>query len=389
MVMNISRAYLVVPKLVEQPTWGGAYIVKTKGWESTDYGSKYIGQSYELFSESNLSFVTDTGDGDFVPDMDGTTPHSFSIAHLISEHPEAVLGTNNIERFGAEIKTLIKFTQAKGNSFQLHIKPGVQHAVWRAKPESWYYFEEGLATLGISDISKIDKYRTACATVERYMHSLSERIKQGTLSFHKATEMANIFITGQKMYSYVNTISIPKNTVVDLHEGGTHHSWEEDNERYPHGNILYEVQVDVRDDVSTLRSFDKGKFTEGGSTRTLHIEDYFRFLDRSPEANNPDTFMQKPRTIYTGGGITMSQVFDTPYYKMQRLDITKQVNNEYTKPGRRSFHHLFVMDGAVGYTDTSCNITEKKGHSLFVPACVEGYELTPLKGNCSVLKKYL
>ena len=49
------QPYIVVPTLIEQPTWGGEYIGNLKGLAQENLGGKKIGQSYELFRDSNLS----------------------------------------------------------------------------------------------------------------------------------------------------------------------------------------------------------------------------------------------------------------------------------------------------------------------------------------------
>ncbi|QQR52772.1 hypothetical protein IPG36_01470 [bacterium] len=60
---ELRRPYLVIPKLIKQPTWGGSYIVAAKGWSDHEgLGDLKIGQSYELFSGSNLSLLTSTDD---------------------------------------------------------------------------------------------------------------------------------------------------------------------------------------------------------------------------------------------------------------------------------------------------------------------------------------
>ena len=64
--MDTKRPYLVIPKLVEQPTWGGQYIADVKGWlRLQGLDQLKIGQSYELFSGSNLSLCDTTLDSSF------------------------------------------------------------------------------------------------------------------------------------------------------------------------------------------------------------------------------------------------------------------------------------------------------------------------------------
>ena len=67
---DLKRPYLVIPKLIEQPTWGGQYIVTTKGWlHHSNWAELKIGQSYELFSGSNLSLLTSSEDPNFTGEL--------------------------------------------------------------------------------------------------------------------------------------------------------------------------------------------------------------------------------------------------------------------------------------------------------------------------------
>ncbi len=72
--------------------------------------------------------------------------------------------------------------------------------------------------------------------------------------------------------------------VIDLTAGGIHHSWEEDNDRFPDGNLVYEVQVDVPDDRCSMRGFDKGKFLDDGGLRPTHVADYLATIEQDAGA---------------------------------------------------------------------------------------------------------
>ena len=51
----LAKIYLIIPKLIEQPTWGGDYILNFKNWQNQDvFKGLKIGQSYELYSETKL-----------------------------------------------------------------------------------------------------------------------------------------------------------------------------------------------------------------------------------------------------------------------------------------------------------------------------------------------
>ena len=122
----------------------------------TDFRSyfkgKKIGQSYELYGKSKLAVnITDSSDKKFTPEfsfLQIRDAEFITLSDLVKENPADMLGEKVYTQFG-EMPLLIKFTQALGNSFQLHIKPDQQSEKWQPKAESWYYFEKGLLTFGI------------------------------------------------------------------------------------------------------------------------------------------------------------------------------------------------------------------------------------------------
>ena len=305
--MNILKPYLVIPKLISQPTWGGDMIVKMKSWDTDlSLGNLKIGQSYELFSGSKLSTSsTDSSSPEFRPEVGNADsdeieaqfalqPNTYtSLDDLISADPVGVLGKTVYEKHGI-MPLLNKINHATGNSFQLHIPSGTPHDRWKAKPESWYYFEDGLVTFGIKKGIDVEDYKQCCLDVEAKMKELSQLCMTGVLEIGSAREQARDYIIQHHPKQFVNEHVIEKDTLLDLSGGGIHHSWEEDTTRFPIGNFLYEVQYDVMDPVSTIRAFDQGKIKGDGSIREIHVTDYFRFLDRSDETNDISNALRKP-----------------------------------------------------------------------------------------------
>jgi hypothetical protein len=125
------------------------------------------------------------------------------------------------------------------------------------------------------------------------------------LSYKDAVSQLQNAIQGENPTKFVNVHRVKKHAIVDLSNGGIHHSWEEDPAAIPLGNIVYEVQLDVTDEDSTIRSFDKGKMQQNGDVREIHVEDYFKYLDTRPETNNLSLAVQKR---------TGSSLLSTPYY---------------------------------------------------------------------------
>lgn len=389
------RPYLVIPKLIEQPTWGGTYIAQTKNWQDQEaLRDKKIGQSYELYDKSNLSLVTDSGDPKFGGELENNksverqsaADHSISLAHLISNMPESVLGQNIVEKYGPKMPLLLKFTQALGNSFQLHVSDGVAHPRWKPKPESWYYFEPGLITCGVKQDVDWGKYQTAVTALDDEIKIVAGQVREKILAYETAQEKIAAIIKRYDPWQYVNLVRIEKGTLLDLSPCGIHHSWEEDLTTIPLGNVLYEIQLNLMDDVSTIRNFDKGKISRDGSLRPLQIDDYFALADRSPGANDPSTHMRKAKMITQNDIYTYERILETKYYSMDKVVFGSQ-SREFSET-IETFRHVFVRSGGVSVTAGDITVSASAGHSVFVPAGCHSYAVQSTSGNTEVLISY-
>ncbi len=392
---QFKRPYLVIPKLIEQPTWGGTYIAEFKQWDIKPSlaGSK-IGQSYELFSGSNLSLLDSSKDPLFegeITDRDEvqnpTSPeNSVSLASLIEMSAKDTLGSARAVRSGRKFDLLIKFTQSLGNSFQIHIKDGLEDPWWKPKPESWYYLEPGLITLGVKSGVDWGDYEAAVSSVAEAMTGLERQISTGELDYDEAQAEVHSLLERYDPWVYVNTVEVKKDQLVDLSAGALHHSWEEDSVKIPLGNVLYELQLEAMDDVSTIRVFDKGKMTRGGSLRKLNISDYFRLIDRTPEANDPKNHMGEPTDLIKTAEYGLSRLLSTKYYTLNKLLLltpTASYNERIDQ-----FRHLFVRKGEIQVSTELGSVIVSQGHACFIPAGAMEYRVECKRPATEVLISY-
>ena len=374
--MNTLRPFLILPELIEQPTWGGDYIMMLKKWKHkmTSPTAK-IGQSHELSGKSKLTtIITSSDDGRFAPSLI-EDENTISLAGLVEAQPEQVLGKKVTAKY-SKMPLLIKLNQAMGNSFQLHLKPGQMHPRWKPKPESWYFLEAGYISRGIKPQIDIHKYKEACQEIDRFMRSLSTEVTSGVKPVDYARSEAQRFISTKDPWQFVKLHHVKKYDLIDLSIGGIHHSWEEKRYEYPRGNIVYEVQLDVEDEYCTIRSFDQGKLKDDGSLREIHIEDYFHFLDTNPQNNDITMLMRKKQ------GTTLLQ---TPYYS---LDIFENFHDA-TDLTNDSFVHLYVRSGAVDIRSGDVLVIVTCGHSCLIPAGVQKYTIHAKTIDAAVLKTYI
>ena len=358
----MTRPYLIIPKLIPQPTWGGNYIANLKGWSKyADLETKKIGQSYELSSASLLS----------VDVLDSSDPNFFNIVDN-----NQINGTIPVRQLVPNINLLIKINQALGNSFQLHIKPGVNDPFWKAKPESWYFLEPGHISLGVKNEVNIGDYKKACLEIDTKMKELSMGVQSSKISLNKARKKASEFIRKINPWQYVNLYETKKYELIDLSEGAVHHSWEDKKIEGFTGNIVFEVQLEAMDDVATIRSFDQGKIQDDGSIRVIQIEDYFKHIDTNPIHNSYESLKKSK---------IGQQLFRTPFYSVDILEISNKVSVETGE----EFDHLYVRDGAVNVKAGGVSVRATAGHSLFIPREVSNYVIENAGLPSVVLKTFI
>ena len=254
---------------------------------------------------------------------------------------------------------------------------------WLPKPESWYFFEPGIITLGVKNNINWNVYKQTCQKINQLAELLSYQVKSCQISLKMAKNQLHKFIRNNNPEQFVNLIKVSKNQSIDLSSCGIHHSWEENHQIIPNGNIVYEVQQNVYDSISTIRSFDKGKIKTDGSIRLLQIDDYFKYIDRSQVANKPQTHISKTKLINQGHNFSVKQVFLTTNYSMQEINFKHQ----YQDKTEESFHHLFIKKGQIQLAANGIRLNVSKGHSIFIPANTGNYQLSSLSKSL-ILKTY-
>jgi len=362
-------AWRVQDELIEQPSWGGRYIIDQKGLsDDPKWAGKKVGQSYELAKESKL--------------VDPSTGAVSPLKDLIASDAVGFLGRPVVDKFGTDLSLLIKLTQAKGNSFQVHLPERKKLGHWLPKPEAWFYLGPGLYTFGMKKGTSFEAFSQILRSIDEEMHRLSHEIKEGKRTVDDARSQAKHRIETLNPYAYVNVIEAETDDVIDLTAGGIHHSWEEDNERFPEGNLVYEVQVDVQDEFCSMRGFDKGKFLDDGSLRPTHVQDYLATIENDDEHKELSRHIGKPKVVSDNGVAKVEALFRTPYFNTDRLTLT--TDEHFAQSLADGFHHLFVHAGSVKLGDQ----TLKQGESYVVPAAMGEYALVAVDA-ATLFKTYL
>jgi mannose-6-phosphate isomerase class I len=368
--MATTGPWQVEDELIEQPSWGGRYIIDLKGLGgSEEWAGKKVGQSYELCGSSKL---IDPVTGDLVP-----------FRSLIEDDPAGWLGNPVVSKYGSSISLLIKLTQAKGNSFQVHLPEGKRLKHWLPKPEAWFYLAPGLFTFGLKPGTSFDAFSQVLRSIDDHMHRLSDEVKQGVRTVEDARAQAATRIAALNPFSYINLVHAKADDIVDLTAGGIHHSWEEDAELYPDGNLVYEVQVDIQDEYCSMRGFDKGKILDNGSLRASHVDDYLVTIEQDEMHNDLSYHVRQPQLLWFDQHSAIEQIFRTPYFNMDR--ITLDGESELSLSTDLGFHHLFVLSGNAEVLGQEI----RQGKSYIVPASTGEYIVKSRAPKTILLRTFL
>lgn len=365
-----NAPWQVKDELIEQPSWGGRYIIDLKGLtDDPQWTGKKVGQSYELAAASTL--------------LDPNGGAEVTLKALIGRDPSGFLGQKALEKFGPELSLLIKLTQAKGNSFQVHLPEGKTLGHWVPKPEAWFYLAPGLYTFGLKAGTDFEAYSRVLHTIDDEMGRLSREVQSGRFTVAEARAQAQERIQSLDPFAYVNLVEAQADDVIDLTAGGIHHSWEDDSVRFPDGNLVYEVQVDVPDDQCSMRGFDKGKILDDGSLRPTHVADYLATIIQDPAHNQLSQHIRKPEVIAETGGAKTESLFRTAHFHTDRLSVT--AGQSLPQSLADGFHHLFVHAG----TASVGGLTLAQGRSYVLPASLGEYIVAAGDTDAVLLKTYL
>jgi len=360
----------VKDELIEQPSWGGRYIVDLKGLSNdAQWASKKVGQSYEMAKASHL----------LDPDGGAEVP----LSELIGRDPAGFLGQKVLDKFGPNLSLLIKLTQAKGNSFQVHLPEGKTLGHWVPKPEAWFYLAPGLYTFGLKAGTDFEAYSRVLHTIDDEMGRLSREVQSGRFKVEDARAQAQQRIQALDPYAYVNLVEAHADDVIDLTAGGIHHSWEDDSVRFPDGNLVYEVQVDVPDDKCSMRGFDKGKILDDGSLRPTHVKDYLATIIQDPAHNELSQHIRKPLVVEEANGAKTENIFRTAHFNTDRVTVTAGASLPQSLAD--GFHHVFVHAG----TATIGGHALAQGRSYVLPAAMGEYVIEAGDKDVVLLKTYL
>jgi len=309
--------------ILKERIWGGE---KLKTVLNKPITSKITGESWELSAvEGDVSVVTNG-------DLKGK-----SLADLINEFPDALLGTKIHQRFGKQFPLLFKFLDAREDlSIQVH--PNDELAKKRhnsfGKTEMWYVMQA-------DDNARIIVGFKEKSSPEEYLQSIKDK----------------------NILSILNSVQAKQGDVFFLPTGTVH--------AIGAGLVIAEIQQ--TSDI-TYRIYDFDRKDADGNTRELHTDLAVEAIDY----NTSDTQKQ-----YTKNTNESNVTVDCPYFTTNFIPLDG--NDEITRNGD-SFAVYMCVDGNFSIDSAGETFEYKKGDTVLIPADLKNFMLS---GKASVLEIYI
>nr|WP_322624073.1 type I phosphomannose isomerase catalytic subunit [uncultured Flavobacterium sp.] len=314
---------LIFTPILQDRIWGGTKLRDDLGKEIP---TPTTGESWELSAvPGNVSVVKN---GAFA---------GKSLADLLEQYPDEVLGTAVHARFGKQFPLLFKFLDAREDlSIQVHPNDALAKERHNSfgKTEMWYVMQA-------DEGSRIIVGFNHKSSPEEYLEKLESK----------------------QLIDILNQVPAKKGDVYFL-ETGTIHA-------IGGGIVIAEIQQ--TSDI-TYRIYDWDRVDANGNGRELHVE-------LALDAMNYD--LTDTEKTYTKEENKSNNMVDCPYFTTNYVPLNGSA--EITRTGE-TFTVYICTEGEYTLTVAGEAHTFKKGDTVLVPAAVKEFALT---GNATLLEIYI
>ncbi len=308
--------------------WGGQ---KIKTYLHKDFGDlPNCGETWEISGvKSDVSVV------------DGGALSGESLADLLVQYKDELVGKKVYERFGNEFPLLVKFIDANDDlSIQVH--PNDELAKKRhnsfGKTEMWYVIEADPGSSLISGFSQ-----------EVNQDIYVEKLNSGHLT------------------DILNREQVKADDVFFLPAGRVHTI----------GKGLLIAEIQQTSDI-TYRIYDFDRVDDHGNKRELHTEEALAAIDYKKYPNY--------RTEYTPKKNEDVPLVSCEYFTTNVMDYTENVSKDYSAFDSFVIHVCLQGAYTLNYNGQSYEV--KMGDSILLPNTVDKVELTT-EGGFKILESYI
>jgi mannose-6-phosphate isomerase len=325
--MSKLSPILTERKIVE-PIWGGARLA---AWlDLPEPRPARLGETWQVYDANRITFG---------PGVGGT------LAELVRDQGEAIVGGRTLARYGADFPLLAKFLDANDRlSIQVHPDDEYAHSReahtgFHGKTEAWYILD---AAPG--------------ATVT---YGLSRQSSRG--EFAAAVQAGSVEeLMGQLTVAPGDVIFVPAGTLHAINAG----------------IVLFEIQQ--KSDL-TYRVYDYGRRdAKTGQPRELHLE---RSLDVSVFAPAPHGKVE-PLALAPGRDLLIA----CPYFALERWSLAAE-QRWATDPG--SFEIVTMIGGSATLSWEGGALDLPRGVSAVLPAALGPCRLEPTGDHATALRVYV
>lgn len=300
--------------------WGGSKIKDILGKDFSPLPN--CGETWEISGvKSDVSIVANGA-------LAGT-----SLADILSQYQEQLVGKKNYETYGNEFPLLVKFIDANDDlSIQVHPNDelaGKRHQS-KGKTEMWYIVQ---ADEGASLISGFNQ--------PLHKDSYLEKFNSG------------------KLDEILNREIAVKGDIFFLPAGRIHTI----------GKGLLIAEIQQTSDI-TYRIYDFDRVDDQGNKRELHIEESLDAIDYS--------FHDEYKTSYPRTKDEVVKAVECPYFTTNVLDATKSTERNYSNLDSFVIHVCVEGECILNYGDGELSV--KKGECILIPASLNQVSLNTNSG---------
>jgi mannose-6-phosphate isomerase len=264
-----------------------------------------------------------------------------SLASLLEQEKENLVGKNVYQRFGNEFPLLVKFIDANDDlSIQVHPDDelGKKRHDSFGKTEMWYVIQ---ADEGASLISGFNQ------KVDRELYL--KKFKEGNL------------------IDILNREQVNKDDVFFLPAGRVHTI----------GKGLLIAEIQQTSDI-TYRIYDFDRVDDKGNSRELHTEEALDAIDFN--------YYEDYKTNYDSTKDEVVELVECPYFTTNLMDYTSNTHRDYTTLDSFVIHVCLEGSYTINYGVEELPVN--MGDCVLIPATIEKIELNTSHGF-KILESYI